>query len=76
VQQLEAVKKDTSLSALRKVERLREIGRSFDAKLTPFLNPEQQPKFQALREQMRKRLIERMASEAATKVESELKRLW
>jgi hypothetical protein len=76
VQQLEAVKKDTSLSSRRKVERLREIGSSFDTQITPLLNPEQQPKFQALREQMRKRLIERMASEAATKVESKLKRLW
>ena len=75
VSQLEALKKDTSLSALRKVERLREISSSFDAKITPMLNAEQQPKFQTLREQMRKQLIERMASEAAHKVESELKQL-
>ena len=47
----------------------------FDEKLKPLINAEQQPKFQALREQMRKRLIEGMASEAAHKVESELKRL-
>jgi len=74
LQQLEALKKDTSLSSLRKVERLREIGSSFDEKLKPLINPEQQQKFQALREQMRKRFIERMASEATHKVESELKK--
>src|SRR5262249_6593471 len=75
VAQLEAWTKDTALGALRKVERLREIGSAFDAKITPFLNAEQQPKFQTLREQMCKQLIEMMASEAAHKVEGELKRL-
>src|SRR5262249_32789378 len=75
LQQLEALKKNTSLGSLRKVERLREIGSSFDEKLKPLINAEQQPKFQAMREQIRKRLIEGMASEAAHKVESELKRL-
>src|SRR5262249_40969390 len=53
--QLAALKKDTALSAVKKVERLREIGSAIDAKITPFLNPEQQQKFQTLREQMRKR---------------------
>ena len=35
LKQLGALKKDASLSALRKVERVREIGRSIDEKLTP-----------------------------------------
>ena len=67
---------DASLSALRKVERLREIGSSFDEKIKPLINPEQQQKVQALREQLRRRLIERMASEAAQKVEGEIKLIW
>ena len=47
--QLQALKKDESLDALKKVERLRAIGSSFDAKMTPLLNAEQQKKFQAFR---------------------------
>jgi hypothetical protein len=74
IQQLEALKKDTALSAVRKVERLRGIGSSFDAKVTPLLNAEQQPKFQALRDQARRRLIEAMGSEALHKLEGELEK--
>jgi len=70
---LEALKKDTSLSALKKVAQLREIGQSFDEKISPLLNADQQPKFQAMREAMRKRLIEKMASEAASKVAGAVK---
>ena len=71
--QLGALKKDTSLSALKKVERLREIGVSFDEKLKPLLNPEQQQKFQTMRENFRRRLIEEMAEKALHKAGSEVK---
>ena len=74
--QLQALKKDESLGALKKVERLREIGSSFDAKMTPLLNAEQQKKFQAFREQMRRQIIEQMASEAVQKVKSEFQKIW
>ena len=50
LKQLGALKKDTSLSAVQKVERLRQLGVSFDEKLKPLLNAEQQQKFQAMRE--------------------------
>jgi hypothetical protein len=70
LKQLEALKKDGSLSAVRKVERLREIGDSFDERLKPLINPEQQQKFQALREQLRRRLIETMASKVETDVKA------
>ena len=73
LKQLGALKKDASLSAVRKVERVREIGRSIDEKLTPLINPEQQQKFQALREELRKRFIEKMAGEAKEKVEGDVK---
>ncbi|MGH8650292.1 MAG: hypothetical protein ACREUP_13475, partial [Burkholderiales bacterium] len=85
--QLEALKKNTSLSALKKVAQLRQQGVSFDEKLRPLLNPDQQAKFQALRERFRRRLIEQMASEAVDKlkaaatqdletIKKELERAW
>jgi hypothetical protein len=49
------------------VEALRKIGVSFDEKISPLLNAEQQKKFQALREQMRRRLIEEAAGKALDK---------
>jgi Protein of unknown function (DUF3604) len=70
LKQLEALKKDASLSAVRKVERLREIGNSIDERLKPLINPEQQQKFQALREQLRRRFIETAAGKAETEVKS------
>ena len=71
--QLAALKKDTSLSAARKVERLREIGVSFDGKLKPIINAEQQEKFQAFREQFRRRLIEKLLNKAAEAVKADIK---
>jgi predicted small lipoprotein YifL len=74
LKQLEPVKKDTSLSALKKVERLRQIGSSFAEKVKPLLNPDQQAKFETLRERVRRRLIEKMASEIVEKVEGAAKK--
>ena len=68
LKQLEALKKNTSLSGLKKVEQLRQIGVSFDQKISPLLSAEQQPKFQALRERVRRRILDKMASEAASKL--------
>ena len=62
IKQLGELKKDTKLSGLQKVEALRKLGVSFDEKISPLLNAEQQQKFQAMREQMRRRLIEKMAA--------------
>ena len=58
---------------MKKVERLRQIGVSFDEKLKPLLNAEQQQKFQAMRENFRRRLIEEMAEKALHKLGSEVK---
>ena len=71
--QLEAMKKDASLSGARKIARVREIGNSIDERLKPLINPEQQQKFQEVREELRRRFIEKMASEAKQKVEAEVK---
>jgi hypothetical protein len=73
LRQLQKVKNDSSLDALRKVERVREIGVSFDEKLKPLINSEQQQKFQALREALRKRFIETMATQAVHTMESKIK---
>jgi hypothetical protein len=74
IKALGALKKDTKLGALKKVEELRKIGVSFDEKVRPLLNPEQQWKFQAMREEMRRRIIAGMASEAADKVKKAVTR--
>ena len=52
---------------MQKVERLRQLGVSFDEKLKPLLNPDQQQKFQTLRENFRRRLIEEMGEKARAK---------
>jgi hypothetical protein len=70
LKQLGELKKDTKLSGLQKVEALRKLGVSFDEKLKPLLNPEQQQKFQAMREAFRRRLIEEMAEKALQKAKA------
>ena len=54
------------------MEALRKLGVSFDEKISPLLNPEQQQKFQVMREEMRRRMIEQMAEKALQKAESEV----
>ena len=71
--QLGALKKNTSLKPLEKVEQLKQIGGTIDAKISPLLDPEQQKKFQALRDQMRRDMIEKMGSQAIQKAESKIK---
>jgi DNA-binding transcriptional MerR regulator len=63
------LKPDTSLSGLKKIERLRELGVSFDEKISPLLNAEQQPKFQEMREALRRRMLVKMAGEVGAKLE-------
>jgi len=65
------LKKDTSLSGLQKIERLREVGVSIDEKISPLLNAElQQPKFQQMREALRRRMLVKMAGEVGAKLEN------
>jgi hypothetical protein len=70
LKQLGELKKDTKLTGLQKVEALRKLGVSFDEKLKPLLNAEQQQKFQAMREAFRRRLIEEMADKALQKAKA------
>jgi hypothetical protein len=50
---------------------MRRIGVSFDEKVRPLLNPEQQSKFQALRAALRRRVLDKIASGASAKVEQD-----
>ena len=68
-----ALNKETASSGLKKVERLREIGTSFDAKMMPPLNPEEQKKFQTLRDEARRKMIETVGSAALQKAEGKAK---
>ena len=76
VTQLEALKKNTSLSGLKKVEQLKQIGGTIDAKVSPLLNPEQQKKFQTMRDEARRRLVEKMGSKAMEKAEEKVEQLF
>ena len=73
--QLEALKKNTSLKPLQKIEQLKQIADSLDSKITPLLNPDQQQKFQAIRDEHRRELIEKMASQVVQKVGTDLKKV-
>ena len=73
IRQLGEIKKDANLSGLGKVEALRKLGVSFDEKIKPMLNADQQAKFQAMREAFRRRLAEQMVSTAASKIAGAVK---
>jgi hypothetical protein len=70
LKQLGDVKKDAKLSGVQKVEALRKVGVSFDEKISPLLNADQQKKFQALREQMRRKIVEEAAGQAMGKAKA------
>jgi hypothetical protein len=73
--QLKALKENTALKPLQKIEQLKQIADSVDEKVSPLLNPEQQQKFQAIRDEHRRQLIEKMASQAVQKVGTDLKKV-
>ena len=70
VPKLQALKKNTSLKPLQKLEQLKQISDDIDAKVTPLLNQEQQQKFQQIRDQHRRELIEKLGSQVLQKVEA------
>jgi hypothetical protein len=73
LKQLGALKKNASLGGVQKVEELRKLATSLDEKIEPLLDPAQQQKFQALREQLRWRMIGDMGGEALHEPEGEVK---
>ncbi len=70
IPKLKALKKNTSLKPLDKLEQLKQISDEVDAKLTPLLNQEQQQKFQAIRDEHRRELIEKLGGEAMQKIDN------
>jgi hypothetical protein len=73
ITKLGELKKNTSLKPLEKIEQLKQISGAVDAKISPLLDPAQQQKFQTIREENRRKLIEEMGSKAMQKVEGEIK---
>ena len=71
--QLGALKKNTSLKPLEKIEQLKQIGSAIDAKIMPILDPTQQKKFQAMREDMRREMIEKLGEKAIGQAEAKVK---
>jgi hypothetical protein len=72
--QLEALKKNASLKPLEKIEQVKQISGSIVDKITPVLDQQQQQKFQAIRDDVRRRLIEKMANQVKQKVEADVTR--
>jgi hypothetical protein len=70
IKQLQTLKTNTALTGPKKLEELRSIGVSFDGKVKPLLNTEQQEKFQALRDALRARVLEKIAGGAGAKLEA------
>src|SRR5260370_42396269 len=70
VKQLGALKKNTSLKPLDKLEALKKIADEIDAKITPLLDQQQQQKFQAIREEHRRELIEKLGGKMMEKLDS------
>jgi hypothetical protein len=72
LKQLGELKTDTKLSGVQKVEALRKLGVSFDEQISPLLNADQQQRFQELRVQMRRRILEEAASQGLQKAKAEV----
>jgi hypothetical protein len=58
--ELKAVKENASLGPIQKARQLRQISTAIDAKVLPILNPTQQEKWQAMREQERQNMIRKL----------------
>ena len=69
---LEALKKNTSLKPLDKIEQLKQISSSVDAQITPLLNADQQKKFTEIRDEFRREMIEKMSGKLVQKAEAEI----
>jgi hypothetical protein len=70
IPKLEALKKNTALEPADKLEQLKQIADELDSKITPALNADQQEKFQAIREQHRRELIEKLGGQIVQKAEN------
>jgi hypothetical protein len=69
---LQALKRNTSLKPIDKLEQLKGISDEIDSRITPLLDQQQQQKFQQIREEHRRELIEKMAEQVIQKAESSI----
>ena len=69
IQKLTALKSDTSVTGVKKIEELKQAADAFVAEVKPLLNAQQQQKFDALREQLRDRVLEGAGAAAIEKAE-------
>ncbi len=72
VPKLQALKENTSLKPLEKLKQLKQISDEIDAKVTPLLDQQQQQKFQQIRDEHRRELVQKMADQAIQKLEGEI----
>ncbi len=61
-QQLKALKENTSLGPLQKLMQLKQIDSASDAKIMPLLDPVQQQKWQAMRQEARQQMLQKLES--------------
>jgi hypothetical protein len=70
IPKLQALKKDTSLKPEAKLEQLKAIADDLDSKITPLLNADQQKKFQEIRDEHRRQLMEKIGGQLVQKAEN------
>ena len=73
VTKLGELKKDKSLTALQKVQKLKEFADTVDGHIKPLLNAEQQQKFDALRTALRRQMAEQVVEKAADKLKQTIR---
>jgi len=76
IPKLEALKKNTSLKPVDKLEQLKQIADELDSKIMPLLNADQQKKFQEIREEHRRQLIEKIGGKLVQKAETSAARFF
>ena len=62
---LKALKENTSLGPVQKLMQLKQINSEIDAKVMPILDPIQQQKWQAIRQQERQELVQKFLQKGA-----------
>ena len=70
VPKLQALKKNTALKPEEKLEQLKQIADEVDGKIAPMLNADQQKKFQEIRDQHRRELLEKIGGGLVQKAEN------
>jgi hypothetical protein len=71
VPKLQALKTNTTLKPMEKLDQLKQISDDIDNKVMPLLDPQQQQKFKAIQEQHRRELIEKLGGQVLAKAEAD-----